>query len=198
MRQNYQEMKFCSDWQDLWALGFHSRLSWRVPEWGICSVYMRARDWPRRLGQGGEERQLSCSLSRVIHIQTLDRKLKASGRRVEHFSWPGVTGLDRFLNGVLTSFSGGTGSSDSGCRLSPCSWASVPLFRKSAGYLQLSEPRSSFCCFAISSISLELFLLNTPGGQKGEVWAVTLSRHWTSQNKRRRRRSIGNREAREK
>lgn len=67
---------------------------------------------------------------------------------------------------VPTSFSGGTCSGDYGCWCSPCSCVSVPLFRKSAECLQLSEPRSSFCCFTISSISLELFLLNTPEKQR--------------------------------
>lgn len=43
-----------------------------------------------------------------------------------------------------------------------CSCLSAPFFINSTEYLERSTPKSSCCCFRISSMSLELFLLNTP------------------------------------
>lgn len=38
----------------------------------------------------------------------------------------------------------------------------LPLLKNSTEYLEPSAPSCSCCCFRISSISRELFLLNTP------------------------------------
>lgn len=58
-----------------------------------------------------------------------------------------------------------------------CSCLSVPFFINSTEYLELSIPKSSCCCFRISSMSLELFLLKTP--VKQDTWDVLRPLHTT-------------------